>query len=56
MNVLVVNQQENVISSLNVEVIKTLRGTFTADELIGTFTNFFFAQKEEIMFPAANVF
>ena len=44
MNVLVVNQQENVISSLNVEVIKTLRGTFSADELISSFTNFFFAR------------
>lgn len=44
MNVLVVNQQESVVSSLNIEVIKTLRGSFTADELIGTFTNFFFAR------------
>lgn len=44
MNVLVVNQQENVISSINVEVIKTLRGTFSADEVISTFTNFFFAR------------
>ena len=44
MNVLVVNQQENVLSSLNIEVIKTLRGTFSSDELISTFTNFFFAR------------
>lgn len=44
MNVLVVNGQENVVSSLNVEIIKTLRGVFSADELIGTFTNFFFAR------------
>ena len=44
MNVLVVNQQESVLSPLNIEVIKTLRGTFTADELISTFTNFFFAR------------
>ena len=44
MNVLVVNQQENVLSPLNIEIIKTLRGTFTADELISTFTNFFFAR------------
>lgn len=44
MNVLVVNQQENIISSINVEIIKTLRGTFTADEIISTFTNFFFAR------------
>ncbi len=44
MNVLVVNQQESVLSSLNVEIIKTLRGTFSADEIISTFTNFFFAR------------
>ncbi len=44
MNVLVVNQQESVITPLNVEVIKTLRGTFSPDELISTFTNFFFAR------------
>lgn len=44
MNVLVVNKQENVFSSLNIEIIKTLRGTFSADELISTFTNFFFAR------------
>lgn len=44
MNVLVVNQQENVLSPLNIEIIKTLRGTFSADELISTFTNFFFAR------------
>ncbi len=44
MNVIVVNKQESVISGLNIEVIKTLRGTFTADELISNFTNFFFAR------------
>lgn len=44
MNVLVVNQQENILSSLNVEIIKTLRGIYSADEIISTFTNFFFAR------------
>lgn len=44
MNVLVVNQQENILSSLNIEIIKTLRGTYSADEIISTFTNFFFAR------------
>ena len=44
MNVLVVNQQEAVLSPLNIEVIKTLRGTFSSDEIISTFTNFFFAR------------
>ena len=44
MNVLVVNKQEDVISALNIEVIKTLRGVFDADEIISTFTNFYFAR------------
>lgn len=44
MNVLVVNQQENIIAPLNIEIIKTLRGSFTSDEIISTFTNFFFAR------------
>lgn len=44
MNVLVVNRQDDVLSSLNIEIIKTLRGTFSAEEIISTFTNFFFAR------------
>ena len=44
MNVLVVKKQEDVISALNIEVIKTLRGVFDADEIISTFTNFYFAR------------
>ena len=44
MNVLVVNQQEDILSPLNIEIIKTMRGTFTADEIISTFTNFFFSR------------
>ena len=44
MNVLIVNQQENIVSPLNIEIIKTLRGTFSSDEIIGTFTNFFFSR------------
>ena len=44
MNVLIVNKQEDIISPLNIEIIKTLRGTFSSDEIISTFTNFFFAR------------
>ncbi len=44
MNVLVINQQEDIVTPLNIEIIKTLRGTFSADEIISTFTNFFFAR------------
>ena len=44
MNVLVSNRLESVLSELNVEVIKALHGQFGPDELIGTFSNFFFAR------------
>jgi hypothetical protein len=44
MNVIVVNQQESALASLNIEIIKTMRGVFTTDEIIGTFTNFFFVR------------
>lgn len=44
MNVIVANQQESILSTLNIEIIKSLRGEFEVDELIGTFSNFFFAR------------
>ncbi len=44
MNVIVVNQQESALATLDIEIIKTMRGVFTTDELIGTFTNFFFVR------------
>ena len=43
MNVIIVNQQENIISSINIEIIKKMKGIFTADDIIGTFNNFFFS-------------
>ena len=42
MNVIIVNQQEGTLSGLGIEVIKTMRGLFTTDEIIGTFSNFYF--------------
>ena len=44
MNVIIVNKQEAALATLNVEVIKTLRGEFDVDEIIGIFSNFFFAR------------
>lgn len=44
MNVLITNQQETLLSGLSVEIIKTLRGEYDADEIIGTFSNFFFGR------------
>ena len=44
MNVLITNQQEALLSGLSVEIIKTLRGEYEAEEIIGTFSNFFFGR------------
>ena len=44
MNVLITNQQEALLSGLTVEIIKTLRGEYEAEEIIGTFSNFFFGR------------
>jgi hypothetical protein len=42
MNVVVVNQQEASVTNLGIEIIKSMRGCFTTDELIGTVSNFYF--------------
>ena len=42
MNVIVSNKQKSLLNSLDVDVIKSINGEFSADELIGTFSNFFF--------------
>ena len=42
MNVIVSNKNRALLSSLDIDVIKSINGEFTADELIGTFSNFFF--------------
>lgn len=44
MNVLITNEQESILSALNIEIIKTLRGEYDAEELIGIFANFFFGR------------
>lgn len=42
MNVIVGNEKRYELNSLNIDVIKSLEGIYTVDELIGMFTNFFF--------------
>lgn len=42
MNVIVSNKNQGLLSSLDVDVIKSINGEFTADEIISTFSNFFF--------------
>ena len=42
MNVIIANKFRDALSNLDVEVIKSLEGEFTVDEIINTFQNFFF--------------
>lgn len=42
MNVIVSNKNKSLLNSLDIDVIKSINGEFSADELIGTFSNFFF--------------
>ncbi len=42
MNVIVSNKNQNLLNSLDIDVIKSINGTFSVDEIIATFSNFFF--------------
>ena len=42
MNVIVANERKNELSTLNIDIIKSVDGAYTVEELIGMFTNFFF--------------
>lgn len=42
MNVIVANERKNDLNSLNIDVIKTVEGIYSVEELVGMFTNFFF--------------
>lgn len=42
MNVIVSNKNDGLLNSLDVDVIKSIKGEFEVDEIIQTFTNFFF--------------
>ena len=42
MNVIVSNKNKDVFSELNVDVLKSISGEFTAEEIIQSFSNFFF--------------
>lgn len=44
MNVIVANDKRDVLSQLNIEIIKSVSGEFSADELIDMFANFFFGR------------
>ncbi|MFA5602898.1 MAG: hypothetical protein WDA21_04155 [Bacilli bacterium] len=42
MNVIVANKYQSMLSTLNIEVIKSLYGEYEVEEIIKTFSNFFF--------------
>ena len=42
MNVIITNKNESVLMSLGIDVIKTLNGVFTVDDLAATFKNFYY--------------
>lgn len=42
MNVIVSNQNKNILDNLNVDIIRTLDGEYEVEEIINTFSNFFF--------------
>ena len=42
MNVIIANKYKDMLMGLNIEVIKSMEGIFEADEIIDTFSNFYF--------------
>ena len=42
MNVIVANKNQKILNSLDIDVIKSINGEFSVDEIIATFSNFFF--------------
>jgi hypothetical protein len=44
MNVIITNERQAELSNLDIEIIKSIHGVFEADELIQTFSNFFFGR------------
>lgn len=44
MNVIVSNEKQTLLADLNIEIIKSINGVFTADELVDMFANFFFGR------------
>ena len=42
MNVVIANKYKDMLKSLNIEVIKSMEGVFVVDEIINTFSNFYY--------------
>lgn len=44
MNVIIANKQQDMLANLNIEVIKSVTGVYSADEIVDMFSNFFFGR------------
>ena len=44
MNVIISNARQNELANLDIEIIKSIHGTYEVDELIQMFSNFFFGR------------
>ena len=44
MNVIIANERQNELASLDIEIIKAINGVYEADELVKMFSNFFFGR------------
>ena len=42
MNVIVSNKYQNMLATLDIDIIKSINGEFEIDELVSIFTNFYF--------------
>ena len=44
MNVIIFNQQDEIISNLNIEIIKSIQGEYDVEDIVSSFSSFFFAR------------
>ncbi len=44
MNVIISNERQSELANLNIEIIKSIHGVFDADEIVQSFSNFFFGR------------
>lgn len=44
MNVIIANERQKELESLDIEIIKSINGVYSADELVSMFSNFFFGR------------
>ena len=42
MNVIVANKYQTLLNSLNIDIIKSINGVFTIEELVAQFSNFYY--------------